>query len=416
MNLKSQALDLLNFLDPFAEMWNAEIMNDYPETIKHYPHEWLTQLASLSDEDVYALDCKIIPESMKHSSLKTMIEKTESLSLLPFISSSPEIALEDWAFNGIKKKKKHEIQKIVPVIKELNHLHLFNCVIDIGGGVGHLSRILAHYHSIPSISIDRDLNFQKIGLSRLKKYRKLDNARDVEFINLDFGSTSDREIISKVFLPKSFTIGLHTCGPLANTVIHETVTNQTAGLLSFGCCYHSMNPKTDFPLSDFYKKNCTIFEISNFALTLATRAHTPMNYSDYQTKKQVKNYRYALHLFLIKYFNQKNFIEVGECNTRIYWEDFSNYIRLKLSELKIQHQFTDEDFNNFYNDPFIKNELKTMWLCNIVRWQFGRVLEVYLLIDRALYLEEQGYSVKIEQYFDESLSPRNIGILATLAT
>jgi hypothetical protein len=53
-----------------------------------------------------------------------------------------------------------------------------------------------------------------------------------------------------------------------------------------------------------------------------------------------------------------------------------------------------------------------MWLCNIIRWQLGRALEVYLLLDRCLYLEEQGFRVQIEQYFQETLSPRNIGILA----
>jgi hypothetical protein len=53
-----------------------------------------------------------------------------------------------------------------------------------------------------------------------------------------------------------------------------------------------------------------------------------------------------------------------------------------------------------------------MFLCNIIRWQLGRLLEIYLLLDRCLFLEENGYKVKVEQYFEEALSPRNIGILA----
>ena len=47
------------------------------------------------------------------------------------------------------------------------------------------------------------------------------------------------------------------------------------------------------------------------------------------------------------------------------------------------------------------------------RWQFGRALEVYILLDRALNLMEKGMKVSMATYFDESLSPRNIGILAT---
>ena len=51
-----------------------------------------------------------------------------------------------------------------------------------------------------------------------------------------------------------------------------------------------------------------------------------------------------------------------------------------------------------------------MFLCNIIRWQLGRALEVYLLLDRCLYLEEKGYQVSCLQFFDEEISPRNIGI------
>ena len=41
-------------------------------------------------------------------------------------------------------------------------------------------------------------------------------------------------------------------------------------------------------------------------------------------------------------------------------------------------------------------------------------MEIYIQIDRCLYLEENGYDVTFEQYFDEALSPRNLGILAVI--
>jgi hypothetical protein len=52
-------------------------------------------------------------------------------------------------------------------------------------------------------------------------------------------------------------------------------------------------------------------------------------------------------------------------------------------------------------------------MANIIRWQLGRVLELYLLLDRAIYIEERGMSVELKQFFDENLSPRNIGLLCT---
>lgn len=411
MDTKSQATKLNSFLRNYTLMWNDEIMNAYPQSIENYPQEWIELLNSLSESELYAVDCKQVIPKIKDSSFAQFINCLNELSALPQIEDSPEIPLEDWAFNGVKKKKRHEIQKIVPVLKGVQDKIHFEHVVDIGGGVGHLSRVLSHYHSIPSISVDRDHEFQKIGIGRLSKYRKIEGSRDVRFVNITFGENADLEILKNIFTPMSVTLGLHTCGALANTVIQSTIDYQTMGLMSFGCCYHRLNPEKDFPLSQYFKDN-HFFNFNLFGLSLATRSHAEMKFDDYQTKERVKYYRYALHLFMMKKFNNKHFTEVGECHIRIYWGPFSEYIRAKLSELKIEHVFSDQDFENFYNDSSTQKELRTMWICNIIRWQLGRALEVYLLLDRSIYLEEKGYKVKIEQYFKEALSPRNIGILA----
>ena len=49
---------------------------------------------------------------------------------------------------------------------------------------------------------------------------------------------------------------------------------------------------------------------------------------------------------------------------------------------------------------------------NIIRWQFGRAIELWILLDRACYLQENKNEVIIGEYFDENISPRNIGIYA----
>ncbi len=411
MELKSQALALRDFINRYTLMWNDEIMNEYPESIAHYPPEWIALLDSLSADELHAIDCKIIVPAIENTSFAHFMQEAIDLSALPIIPESPEIPLEDWAFNGVKKKKRHEIQKIVPRLKAVQDQAHFKYVVDIGGGVGHLSRVLSHYHAIPSISLDRDPNFQKIGAHRLQKYRRIDGSQDVTFVNLTFGEPGQKKLLNDVFKPESFSLGLHTCGPLANILIQNSIDHHTKGLLSFGCCYHRLNPETDFPLSDFYKKE-NFTKLNLFALSLATRSHAQMERDVYETKERVKYYRYALHLFLMKHFNNKYFTDVGEVHIRTYWNPFADYIRSRLVELKLEHSFTDEDFEKFYHDPALQKELRTMWICNLIRWQLGRVLEVYLLIDRCLYLQEQGYDVEIEQYFTESLSPRNIGILA----
>lgn len=386
-------------------------MNEYPETIDDYPAEWITLLDSLSEQELFDVDCKRAVKKLQGTSFEAFVQSIKDLTDIPNIPEAPELPLEDWAFQGVKKKKKHEIQKIVPVLKRVRDDLKFDRVVDIGGGVGHLSRVLSHYHKIPSVSIDQNEEFQKIGKERLLKFRKIEGAEDVQFMNLTFGKDEDSADLKKVFHEKSLGLGLHTCGPLANTLINATIDYQTKGLLSFGCCYHKMKSGVDFPLSNFYKDQQ--FPVLNlFGFTLATRSHAEMTFETYQTKERVKNYRYALHLFLMRHFNNKTYTDVGECHLSTYWKPFHIYITEKLKHLKLDHTFSDQYFDDFYADPALQKELRVMFLCNIIRWQLGRAMEVYIQVDRCLYLEEHGYEVSLEQYFDEALSPRNLGILA----
>lgn len=44
----------------------------------------------------------------------------------------------------------------------------------------------------------------------------------------------------------------------------------------------------------------------------------------------------------------------------------------------------------------------------LVRHLFRRPLELWMVLDYALYLEEQGYRVRLGEFCDRSLTPRNL--------
>ena len=66
----------------------------------------------------------------------------------------------------------------------------------------------------------------------------------------------------------------------------------------------------------------------------------------------------------------------------------------------------------WFEQKSIQEKIDEMFCMNIIRWQFGRAIELWILLDRACYLEEQGHKIKLGEYFDENISPRNIGIYA----
>lgn len=412
MDFKSQADQIQKFLARYQQIWQAEVLDGYPISLDYYPSDWINSLWNLPITDLHCFDSKLSVPALQGTSLEAFINEAQELTQIEMAQNISLLPLEDWAWTDVKFKKKHEIERLAPFLKKLEEQLNFSTIIDIGGGVGHFSRILAHYFQIDCICIDRDKKFQESGKKRINRYRKLPLAKSIKFENIDFGSIEDDEKLKTIINNNSFTVGLHTCGALANTVINSTLKYNGTGLLNFGCCYHKMKYLKDFPISHFYKNHFNL-EMNVYAFTLATRAHGAISIEDFLLKWRVKNYRGALHLFLFHKLNIKDCFDVGELkNVKEYYLPFSHYMRSKLSQLNIEHQFSDEEFEHFFDEPNIKDILKKMFLASMIRWQIGRVLEFSILLDRAIYLEENNYKVQFDTYFEENVSPRNIGILA----
>lgn len=400
---------LEEFLQPFANFYLSELLNRYPLSLDSIEAVYIEELLQLTDDELFEFNCRRPVEKLKNTKTQLLVDNVFLLTAIAKIEKFSEIPLEDWAFKGVKYKKRHEIQKIVPVLKKLNADKPFHHIVDIGGGVGHLARTLAHYHGIESVSLDTNADFQTQGKTRAERFRKLPIAKPLTFINLTFGDPKDEEKLKKIVNPESLVIGLHTCGNLANDVMKTSLSFNTFGLLSFGCCYHKMDPDKDFPQSEHFKK--FFLPMTTHSLTLATRAHGAIEKEEYTTMKLVKFFRYILHFWLYEKHQLTDIFDVGENNTRDYHGNFSDYAQPKLKNLNLPIA-TKEELDSFYQERSQGEEMRKLYVANLLRWQLGRALEVYLLLDRSLYLLENGYSVRLESYFDENLSPRNLGILA----
>lgn len=411
MELKSQAKQLHDFLKETQKIWEYEIMDYYPESLEHFNPEWLTLLSELNLEQLHQIESKNVIPEIVGSGLDHFITKINQLITVDKIENIPQKKLEDWAFIDVKAKKKHEILKLAPYIEKISNENNLQNMIDIGGGVGHLARIVAQYYGLETISLDMDKNFQSIGELRANKYRQPANAKTLKFLNLKFGDHEGNKQLKKYFKDRTLTFGLHTCGPLAISLIETHQECNGTALINFGCCYHKLAKDNKFPFSHFYNSNFHL-NFTLYAYTLATRAHGKTSFDEFKLKTQVKNYRQALHLLLIDKFNRNDILDVGEVHTREYQLPFSQYALSRLEALKLKHQLSAMELEAFFASKEIQKTLKKMLAANIIRWLLGRCLEIYLLIDRVYYLEDLGHETTLLEFFDENISPRNLGIVA----
>lgn len=411
MELKSQAKQIHNFLLETQKIWEYEIMDYYPKSLEHFNPQWLTLLSELSLDKLHQIESKNVIPEIVGTGLDQFITKINQLIKIDKIENLPPKKLEDWAFVDVKAKKKHEIDRLAPFIEKLSQEKKLQNMIDIGGGVGHLARIVAQYYGLETISLDMDKNFQSIGLLRANKYRKPINAKELTFLNLKFGDHEGNKQLKNYFQERTLTIGLHTCGPLAISLIETHQECNGASLINFGCCYHKLAKDNKFPFSKFFKDNFQL-NFTLYAYTLATRAHGKTTFEEFKLKTQVKNYRQALHLFLIDKFKRSDLLDVGEVHTREYQMPFSHYALSRLVALKLEHNYSAIELDTFYQSEEIQLKLKKMLAANVIRWHLGRCLEIYLLIDRVCYLEDLGHETRLLEFFEENISPRNLGIVA----
>ncbi len=397
---------LLQILRDNRQCWEQEVLNSYPSSIKKMNPLWIESMAKLSKQQLWQVDSKQDFSCIDNQEMRQCFEQLEVLTQVNSkpIPKSQEFNFAD-AFFGVRGKKRHEIETLAPVLKELKETNKITKVIDIGGGQGHLGRVISKHFGIPTLSIDRDPNLLALGhknVTRLQHRTLPLGAAPIEFLEFTLG----QDAAPKCFDKEALVLGLHTCGDLAYHLMHHAHQANCQGILSFGCCYNKMALDKD----GYSKLGPSDLKFDQHTLTLATRGHKSTSFDAFEFKLKVKRHRYSLHLFHYYQRDQKRFYPMGETAPRHYQGAFSEYAKERLEAYNIQA--TSEELDEFYELEWVKEKFSKMLLANLIRWQFGRALELVILLDRCLKLERQGYQVELASYFDELKSPRNLGILA----
>ena len=382
----------------------------YPNPLEGYPMEWVEDLRRFQNkEDVIRLEKKDVWGLIENPSLIEFYRRIEELTALPSIPEYAPMPEEPWTWLYIIPKKQHEIRHLAPHLHHLYRKHQIDRVIDIGGGIGLLAQTLNNQYQLKVTTLDMDPVLQTTGKNRHEKYAK-DPSNKVQYKNIKVEAHGEFvEIIEQNVMP----IGLHTCGKLALDLIRVSSSKKVPALVNFGCCYQTLDKSADLQNISKFAQSLDHLWMTKFALTLSCRAHHKMDEEDYDLKLKVKLYRYAIHMLLHDKYGIKDLVSLGNSSPKLYEQSFGVYVQEQFKRVQIEPRHTEEELNSYFADPDLKILIARMMAADLIRNALGRVMELYLLLDRAIYLEEQGYEVQVQEFFNKELSPRNIGITAT---
>ncbi|PIP94092.1 MAG: hypothetical protein COW00_16900 [Bdellovibrio sp. CG12_big_fil_rev_8_21_14_0_65_39_13] len=396
---KQRLNEIRQFLAPYEGIFTREILDAYPETLNSYPKAWIEALQQLSPTDLFHFDSRKSEPHRLPNDLQNWWQKLSQLTSFPEIKR-PEFTYDDWTWSKVTAKKKHELTKMISVVQTLTQSPIQ--IIDLCAGMGHMSRLLSGHHQHQCTVVDFDEQLLQKGNDRLKKH-PMSFEPNVQFIKKDVL----KDDLNDLFRPHQFSLALHNCGALSIKHLELIKKNPQHHFINVGCCYYKMPVHGHTNLSSYAQE--LNLPWTSIALYLSTRAHYQQDINDFETKIQVKKFRYTFHLLLLSMGIEIK--AVGEVPVRLYRGFFSDYAMLKLTEHKIEHHFTVTELEGFFNH--IENQ-KMVWemiLANLIRWQLGRILETYLILDRALWLEESGVECEVARIFDEQISPRNLAII-----
>jgi hypothetical protein len=378
--------------------------------------DWAPFLMSLDGDELSAIEihghAARWPERTPRS-LRTLLERAGAVCSLPTFSfpDAPSAPRR----RGETPRKRAQIDAFGRLVRRLTTRA--SRVIDVGSGHGHLTREIAEWVSLPVVGLERDAALagraqalsSAASLPRASTFAPTFAVTDV----LRDGLPLD---------PGDCVIGLHACGELGDAMVTSAARCRGATLALVGCCPQKRRQTSRAPL-------CAALAVASDADTsggeiVAGDLDLPrsllglgnLGASDEGVEASrdenlaARERRLALNRLLSEGQTPLRLgAEIEGLNRRAAQRDLALLVERAFAvrgRPSPSRQVIDEAAR------WAKVEHARARRLSVPRALLARVLEVYVLLDRAAYLERHGFSVEVGVLFPSAISPRNLALAA----
>ena len=372
---------------PFIDQWDLEVIQG-----KRFEHPWIDALRKLDKDKLALFDAQREYKILDDPKWIKLVEDIERLSSFDSIELIPNTITPLG-----NQKKQHELKRLYSFLSNDKE----KSAVDFGGGVGNLAYFLEQDLQMDVTVLEKNLELIKTGRAKLKKL-----GSHVHFQECHICQEEDHPEYNK-----ELAIGLHTCGNFANDMFRTCIHNHTKKIVNFGCCYSKIK-NNDYNLSSLSNKK---LEFNQRALSSATLGFgpVPLEFYDYRTK--IMDYKYTFYHWIYKEHGILEFCAMSNARRSLYKHNFSEFVNINLDKFfkHLPHPQA-ESINSFHESDENKELNEYLLAYYAISRYIGKLLEVYILCDRALFLKENNYDVRIQEVFDPLISPRNKAIVASL--
>ncbi|GBP74387.1 Methyltransferase-like protein 25 [Eumeta japonica] len=472
MKLKMQLDKITKFLDPYLPLMNCHMVefitdghwyNLTPKNLrcsleKYDIRQAVDLFFNIANSNMQAKDVQnhilydFIQTAKSH---RLKIDGQFCLSLQQFQEKivlwggrlKPEIKIKEF----MTDKKSYEVKTMAPLVAALQDVCMTTHCVDAGGGRGYLPIVLDLGYSVPSLAVDCDEIALKSGQRRnrliVKRWPSI--AKDT---NLMFDRTVSNGTLHKfvhTFITKDTRLGeivkenfpehsmddvkllltgMHTCGNLGPSCIRAFLSqSEITAIFNVPCCYHLLSEQIDGQLWDVFERNYNIGSVPDFGFPMSqyltgyqlgrnARMLASQSIDRVVNLRQIPSdnlfYRALLQVIIKTHLPHKAIPE-RRLKRLTKCQSFEEYF--KMADAALNLSLYDNVGSGYLTDLHAKYEKEhyNLVLFYLLRLCFAQVVESVILLDRLLFLFENGFeNAFLVALFDPTLSPRCHGVVA----
>ncbi|XP_004714773.1 methyltransferase-like protein 25B isoform X5 [Echinops telfairi] len=331
----------------------------------------------------------------------------------------------------VRPKKQHEIRRLGELVKKLRDLTGCTQVVDVGSGQGHLSRFMSLGLGLSVKSIEGDQRLveraQRLDQELLQALEK-QQRRAPQVVHAGprhpprhvVKWVDPTALCEELLLPleppppggaaRLLLTGLHACGDLSVALLrHFCRCPEVAALASVGCCYMKLSDPGGYPLSHW------VAGLPGCELPYRLRegaCHALEEYAERLRKAgpglRTHCYRAALEA-VIRGAQPKLRRPGVQGIPRVHELKIEEYVQRGLRRVGLDPQLP---LNVAALQAHQAQEHRVVAFFSLALL-LAPLVETLILLDRLLYLQEQGFHAELLPLFSPELSPRNLVLVAT---
>lgn len=270
--------------------------------------------------------------------------------------------------------------------------------LDWCAGKGHLGRLLAWQGGQPLTCLEQDTALNQQGAQLGRQLGITSQHLDADVLQ----PTSWQHL-----QPQHSLVALHACGQLHMTLLQQAAAQDCHQLALSPCCYNRISTDQYQPLSRAARTSRLRLTREDLGLPLQESITAGQRVR--RLRDQSMAWRLAFDIWQRQTRGVDNYLPTPSRPESALTHGIAHFCR----DLAAHHQLQlpePADWQQLEQQGW--QRLAQVRNLELLPGLFRRPLEVWLLLDRALFMQEQGYRVRIGQFCEKQLTPRNILLLA----